>query len=112
MPDDAECFPADALRIEASYTGSEVTLVVEGEFDLSGTELFWAYSSEAIGSHPQSIVVDARGLTFVDSAGLMAMWRARDAADAAGVAFRVCNATRPVRRVVALLGLEELLSDE
>lgn len=112
MPDDAERFPADVLCVEASYGGTEVTLIVEGELDLSGTELFWAYASEALGSHPRSIVVDARGLTFVDSAGLMALSRARDAADAAGVAFGVSNATRAVRRVVELLGLEDLLSDE
>jgi hypothetical protein len=42
----------------------------------------------------------------------MAMWRARDAAHAAGVTFRVSNTTRPVGRVVELLGLEDLLSGE
>jgi anti-anti-sigma factor len=112
MPDDAERLPTDALCVEANYGGTDVTLIVEGELDLSGTELFWAYASEALGSHLRSIVVDARGLTFVDSAGLMALSRASDAADAAGVAFGVSNATRAVRRVVDLLGLEDLLSDE
>lgn len=42
MPDDAERFPADVLCVEARYGGTEVTLIVEGELDLSGTELFWA----------------------------------------------------------------------
>ena len=113
MPDDVEQpVPADSLRVEAGYVGSEVTLTLDGEFDLSGTDLFWAYASEALEFQPRSIVVDARGLTFIDSAGLMAIWRARDAAHAAGVTFRVSNTTRPVRRVVELLGLEDLLSGE
>jgi anti-anti-sigma factor len=113
MPDDVEQpVPADSLRVEAGYVGSEVTLTLDGEFDLSGTDLFWAYASEALESQPRSIVVDARGLTFIDSAGLMAMWRARDAAHAVGVTFRVSNTTRPVGRVVELLGLEDLLSGE
>ena len=112
MPDDVDGdLPADTLGIEASYADTEVTIILEGEFDLSGTELFWAHASEALGSHPRSIVVDAHGLAFVDSAGVMAVCRAGDAADAAGVAFRVSHATRPVRRVVELLGLEDLLSD-
>jgi anti-anti-sigma factor len=113
MTDDVEqTVPADSLRVEAGYVGSEVTITLEGEFDLSGTELFWAYASEALDSQPRSIVVDARGLTFIDSAGLMAIWRARDAADAAGVTLRLSNATRAIRRVVELLGLEDLLSGE
>jgi anti-sigma B factor antagonist len=113
MPDDVEQpVPADSLRVEAAYVGSEVTITLEGEFDLGGTELFWAYASEALDSQPRAIVVDATGLTFIDSAGLMAVWRARDAAHAAGVAFRVGNPTPPVRRVVELLGLEDLLSGD
>lgn len=110
MPDDVQQpVPADVLNVAAGYVGTEVTITVEGEFDLSGTERFWAYVAEAIDSQPDSIVLDARGLTFVDSAGLMAMCRARDAAAGVGVTFRVSNATRPVRRVVALLGLDDLL---
>jgi anti-anti-sigma factor len=113
MPDDVEQpVPADSLRVAAGYVGTEVTITLEGEFDLGGTELFWAYASEALDSQPRSIVVDATGLTFVDSAGLVAIWRARDAAHAAGVAFRVGNARPPVRRVVDLLGLEDLLSGD
>ena len=113
MPDDVEQpSSADSLRVEAGYVGSEVTITLEGEFDLGGTELFWAYVSEALDSQPRSVVVDATGLTFIDSAGLMAVWRARDVAHAAGVAFRVDNATPPVRRVVELLGLEDLLTGE
>jgi anti-anti-sigma factor len=113
MPDDlGQPVPADSLRVEAGYVGSEVTIALVGEFDLGGTELFWAYVSEALDSQPRSIVVDATGLAFIDSAGLMAVWRARDAAHAAGVAFPVGNATHPVRRVVELLGLEDLLSGE
>lgn len=113
MPDDVEQpVPADSLRVEARYVGSDVTITLEGEFDLGGTEQFWPYASEALDSRPRSIVVDAAGLTFIDSAGIMAIWRARDAARTAGVTFRVSNATPPVRRVVELLGLEDLLSGE
>ena len=103
---------ADALRIGISYAGSEVTIVVDGDLDLSGIELFVARCSEALRFCPALIVLDARGLVFIDSAGLMAMWRAGDAAEAAGVAFRVSKATPAVRRVVELLGLHELLSRE
>ena len=99
------------MRVEAGYFGSEVTLTLDGEFDLSGTDLFWAYASEVARVPAARRSSSTRGLTFIDSAGLMASGDA-DAAHAAGVTFRVSNATRSVRRVVELLGLEDLLSGE
>jgi anti-anti-sigma regulatory factor len=43
---------------------------------------------EALGARPTFVVVDARGLSFVDASGLAALVRARHASEA-GVAFRV-----------------------
>jgi hypothetical protein len=60
-----------------------------------------------LGTPPASITVDARGLTFIDSSGLVALMRARDAAADGGVAFRISEPS-PARRRVAGLG-EELL---
>lgn len=91
--------------------GIEATIILEGELDMSGTALFWAHVNEALGCHSQSIVVIAADLTFIDSAGVMVLWRAREASDAAGVRLVVAKATRPVRRVVELVGLNDLLRD-
>jgi anti-anti-sigma factor len=68
--------------------------------------------SEAVEARPVSITVEARGLTFVDSSGLMALARARDAATEAGVAFRVREPSPAVRPIAELCGLEDLLPDE
>jgi anti-sigma B factor antagonist len=91
--------------------GVEATIVLEGELDMSGTTLFWACANEALGCRSRSIIVDAADLTFIDSAGVMALWCAREAADAAGVPLVVTKATRPVRPVVELRGLNDLLRD-
>ena len=79
---------------------------------MSGTEVFWAHVSEAVDARPVAITVEAHGLTFIDSSGLMALARARDAATEAGVAFRVREPSPEVRRIAELCGLEDLLSDE
>ena len=78
---------------------------------MAGTEVFWAHVSEAVAARPVSITVEARGLTFVDSSGLMAIMRARDAATEAGVTFRVSEPSPPLRRITEICGLEGLLFD-
>jgi anti-anti-sigma factor len=59
-----------------------------------------------------SVVVQARSLTFIDSSGLMALMRARDAATEAGVAFRIDEPSPALRRIVETSGLEDLLRAE
>jgi anti-anti-sigma factor len=108
VPDEPKSFQVTVLY-KPRPNGVEATIVLEGELDMSGTALFWAYANEALGCRARSILVDAADLTFIDSAGVMALCRAREAADAAGVRFVVTKATRPVRHVVELLGLNDLL---
>ena len=104
----------DRERLQAAHRheAGQSTIVVEGEFDLSGVERFEACVSQALASHPGSITVDARGLTFIDSSGLQALLRARDAAAQAGVGFRVRDPSPEVRRIAELAGIESLLSDD
>jgi anti-sigma B factor antagonist len=104
--------PGDVLNLEARYDDTEATIVLDGEFDMSGVARFWGHVSAVLAPHPLSIAVDALGLTFIDSSGLMALVRARDAATEAGVAFHVSRASPALRRIAKLSGLEELLSPE
>jgi anti-anti-sigma factor len=109
---DAQAVPAEFLRVTASQDRGGATVVLEGEFDMTGVDVFWAHVSEAVEARPGSIAVKARGLTFVDSSGLMALARARHAATDAGVAFRISEPSPPLRRIAAMCGLEVLLSVE
>lgn len=112
MSDDAEPVRAELLRIEANREGPAAAIVLEGEFDMTGAARFWAHVSEAIETHPESITVDARDLTFIDSSGLMALLRARDAAAEAGVAFRISDPSPALRRLAELGGVDDLLPPE
>ena len=101
-----------ALQIAAHYEGERVTLVLGGEFDMTGTALFWAHVGEAVRTHPDSIIIDARDLEFIDSSGLLAFVRAREAAVEAGATFGVMEPSPMLRHVADLAGLTELLLDE
>jgi anti-anti-sigma factor len=112
MSDQPDPSPCDVLYVEAKYDGTEAAIILVGEFDMTGAELFWGTFSEVVGTRPRSVAVEARGLTFIDSSGLMALVRARDAAAEAGATFRVRKPSPALRRIVELCGLEELLSVE
>jgi anti-anti-sigma factor len=100
----------DVLQIEAHYDATRATLTLVGEFDMTGTEVFWAHVREAIETHPGSIIINARGLEFIDSSGLQALIRARDAVEA-GIRFRVTDPSPRLQRIVDLTGVSDLLLD-
>ena len=103
---------SEPLRIEAEYLGSEVIVVLEGEFDMTSTTQFWTHIRQAFVTSATSITIDARGVTFIDSTGLGALLRARAEADERGVAFRFSDPSPMLRRVAQVAGIEDLLPDE
>jgi anti-sigma B factor antagonist len=111
MSDQADPSPRDVLYVEAKYDGTEAAIILVGEFDMTGAELFWGTVTEVLGTRPRSVAVEAGGLTFIDSSGLMALVRARDAAAEAGATFRVREPSPALRRTVELCGLDGLLLD-
>ena len=112
MSDQPQPSPRDVLGVEVKYDRTEATIVLVGEFDMTGTEPFWGTVDEVLATRPESVVVQAHRLTFIDSSGLMALVRARDAATAARVAFRVDQPSPAVRRIAEISGLGDLLPAE
>ena len=102
--DEAEPSPGDVLYVEAKYDGTEAAIILAGEFDMTGTAPFWGAVSEMLGTLPVAVTIEARGLTFIDSSGLMALVRARDAATESGVAFWVSEPSPPLRRIAEVCG--------
>jgi anti-anti-sigma factor len=109
MSGDVESSPGDVLHVEARYDDTEATILLGGEFDMTGVARFWGYLSAVLAPHPLSITVDASGLEFIDSSGLMALVRARDAAAEAGVASGSAPHSPLLRRIAELCGVADLL---
>jgi anti-anti-sigma factor len=103
---------ADDLHVKAKQDRTGTTIILEGEFDMTGTGRFWAFFSEALAASPRSITLNAAGLTFIDSSGLMALHRARSAADEAGVAFHITEPSPALRRIAEASGAKDLLPDK
>lgn len=111
MSDDVESCRAELLRIEVRYQGSDAIIVVEGAFDTTGVDRFVASVVDALETYPESIAVDANGLTFIDSSGLTALLRSRAAAGVAGVGFRISERSPALRRATDVAGIDDLLAD-
>jgi anti-sigma B factor antagonist len=107
MPD--EPWPVALFRAEVTDDDTDPVIIVEGEFDASGTDWFGACVSALLQRHPMSIAVDASALSFMDSSGLRSMLIARAAAEEAGVRFRIAEASPVVRRLVERTGLQSRL---
>jgi anti-sigma B factor antagonist len=102
----------DDLHVKAEQDRTGTTIILEGDFDLSGIERFWAVFNQALAASPRTITLNARGLTFIDSSGLRALLQARAAATDTGAAFRVSEPSPALRRMAEMTGTEDLLEDE
>jgi anti-sigma B factor antagonist len=93
---------------EVASLEGERLLVVQGELDIvTAPELDAMLRRMREHDHP--VVLDLEGITFMDSTGLTTLldhWRV---AQQDGWSFEVRAASRSVRRVVALAGVDRLL---
>lgn len=77
-------------------------LVLEGEFDAQAIAAFEA----AIATRPAPLIADLGAVTFLDSAGVHALFRA---AQSARIAALVCPPSTSLARVLDIVGAERIL---
>jgi anti-anti-sigma factor len=96
------------LSVEPLELERETVLVLRGEFDLTGIEVF----EEAVASvRPRhSLVLDLRELTFLDSSGLGALVLLRERARSGGWSLVLSAPQPPVALVLQISGLAQQLT--
>jgi anti-anti-sigma factor len=101
------------LAVSLAPAEPGVTLIaLDGEVDLASVSAFTAALNRAVAETDDCVVVDMAGLTFCDAAGLGALAVAHSALARRGRLLTVVNARGQRRRMLALLGMSSLLSDE
>jgi anti-anti-sigma factor len=86
--------------MEAPRTG----VVLSGDLDLADADAVHGLLARlAREAAPRAILVDMRGLEFIDSHGVRALFRARDDAERAGSRVTLCASDGPVRRTLELV---------
>jgi anti-anti-sigma factor len=90
------------LTVTVDRSGKHTVVALAGELDLGSR----AALDETVGDVEGSLLVDVRGLTFIDSAGVQALLDAHRRAREAGSDFRLAyDSSGPVGRVLGILGL-------
>lgn len=98
--------------VESDVVGGGTSVVaLNGDFDMSNSYEFERRLSEAFGPERTDIVVDLRGVRFLDSTMLGALLRGLTRANQEGVGFALIRPNAFVWRVFVLTRLSEHFSN-
>ncbi|MCU7826837.1 STAS domain-containing protein [Kitasatospora sp. DSM 101779] len=95
-----------------SGPGGVRVVAVSGDADMDTTDPLRTALRTAVGARPvpAAVVVDCSGLEFCAAAGLNELLRAREAALAAGIAFRLAAPRRQMRQLLRLTGADRVFA--
>jgi anti-sigma B factor antagonist len=85
-------------------------LAVSGELDLAAAPSLEEELDRVFGSEVELIVLDLKGLDFIDSTGLSVLVRGHQRAQESGREFGLVNPTSQVERLLTLTGLADRLT--
>jgi anti-sigma B factor antagonist len=98
-------------RVQATLVSEPQTAVVAlpAEIDAANIGLVDAAVASALASRPVVLIADGTSTVFCDSAGIAALIHAHRQAAAVGAQLRVVVTGSPVRRILELIGADQLL---
>jgi anti-sigma B factor antagonist len=86
-----------------------ITVLAAGELDISNATDLEARIQKLSDAGWATVVLDLRGVTFMDSTGLRALQRSRRAMHARGRRVTIVDASDVVRRLFALTGMDQVM---
>ncbi|CAM3589136.1 STAS domain-containing protein [Pseudomonas wadenswilerensis] len=96
-----------AVVSEVSPDGKKLTIKVKGRFDFGKHQEFrHAYEDEP--RKPESVVVDLKDATYLDSSALGMLLLLRDHVGGDDSEIRVVNTSSDVRKILAISNFEKL----
>jgi len=113
-PEPARAAPAPAdgalpLRVQTARGPERVTMVLGGELDLRTRTTFAEALADVERDRPKAIVIDLRGLAFMDSTGLSELVAATRRARAEQRRVVLVTGSAPIDRILAVSGVDQTL---
>jgi anti-sigma B factor antagonist len=99
------------LAIQQHLAGGRHTVLIAGELDMASAPELEALISQ-LASHPGEIVLDLKGLTFMDSTGVRLILRMLELCRENGCGFSLRSLTPQVRRLLDVAGVMEHLEEQ
>jgi anti-anti-sigma factor len=97
------------LRTRVSRYGPVQTLYASGELDIASGPVLERAVARALDGQGGEFHLDLGGLTFMDSSGAKALLSAHNRVESLGRRLVIVSPSGPVRRVLALMALEQVL---
>jgi anti-sigma B factor antagonist len=94
------------LDVVVSAVGGAAFIRPEGVLDIRGADGFENEVRTALRGEPAEVLVDLRGVTFLDSIGLRSLFRTCHWCDREHVALCVVAGGPPVRRLLRVTGAD------
>ena len=94
---------------EVTRSGRHAIVTMPAEIDLINATGLGDQLSAAASRSPDLITIDMSATTFCDSAGIRALARAHEQAAASGAELRIAIGDSPVRRILQLTGLDQVV---
>ena len=101
--------PEEQLRIATRRGADRLILELQGELDMASSAELQSALAQANNKESSTVVLDLRGVSFLDSTGLKAIFKARKAVRQRGQQFAVTPGSAQVQRLLSLTGLDEHL---
>jgi anti-sigma B factor antagonist len=97
------------LTVSAAREDDGVRVVLAGELDIGSAPEVEQVLRKVESDGAQTLTIDLRGLTFMDSTGLRMLVAADKRAKDAGRSLRIVRGPAPVQRILDLTGLGDKL---
>ena len=101
--------PTPDFALAVSRRQHELVVELDGELDLATGPMLSTAIADVECDGAAAVVVDLRGIRFVDAKGLGALLEARRQLDERGMTMRVVNPRPAVLRVLRVAGVDGVL---
>jgi anti-anti-sigma factor len=97
------------MSLEFVSEAETITVRVAGDVDLASGGLLEEAMAQ-LGDEPRSLVVDLRGVSFIDSTGIRMLLRVHHACEANGGSLVVAAPSKAVRQLFDLAKVHEVIT--
>jgi len=98
------------LRVETEDRNDHALVTASGEIDAATADSVADAVSAALSDGHKVVLLDFTEVTFIDSTGLGVLVKSHRAAEAVGATFAVVHPTPQTRKLIRVLGLDQLLN--
>ncbi len=97
------------LRVDVVESDDHALITAVGEIDLDTCDQVADAVSSVLAAGGRRVLLDFSEVTFIDSSGLAVLVRAHRQAQSVGARFAVVHPTPQTRKLITVLGLDQLL---